>query len=266
MMQQDVSYRFTPGRRSVLAEIYFPRRIATQGTIYKALEKGLNIEIVRAYLRTNAARIFSELTVYSHWFDPNRYGETKIYNDPLEAAKTRMNMCQQVFYGWSMYEVDGVFLKRDGIAIDEERTQVIKLMFKYEDEELERQTREASYPDIFRAVLYRVLSQYGEADDYIHWSEDELRLFLFRHASWPKEKLDYAEVMFPAIAKSIGKWIDDSGLFIFGYLVRQFWTEIVRLHRGGAPLEDEIWATSVFHMDINVLSPIRPISEGEENE
>jgi hypothetical protein len=180
MLPQQVSYQFTPGRRSVLAEIYFPRRIATQGTIYDALADGLNIQLVRSYLRQHTPQIMDELAAYPHWFDPNRY---------------------------------------------------------------------------VRAVLYRVLSQYREADDYVHWSDDELNVFLFRHSSWPDKKQEYARLMFPQIARSIGKWIDDSGLFIFGFLVRQFWEKIAKLHKGGEPLEDEIWVTSIFHMDINVLSP-----------
>ncbi|HVS79562.1 MAG TPA: hypothetical protein VHF05_01155 [Candidatus Paceibacterota bacterium] len=96
---------------------------------------------MRKYLTDHAGRLRREMSAYPHWFDPNRYGDDEQYLTKLDEAKARMMMCGQVFYGWSMYEVDGVFLKsikRNGTIItDEERTQVIRLMFKFEDKRAE---------------------------------------------------------------------------------------------------------------------------------
>ena len=257
---QDISYFFTSGRRSILADIYFPLRIATQGTIYTALEEGLRIDVVRTYLRKNAVNIKRELAAYPHWFDPNRYGDTRAYRSEHRAAEARMDMWSQVFFGWSLDEVKGVFLKKDGKTIDEETTQLIKLMFKFENSRMENHALCAGYPDVYRAILYWVLSQYGQADDYRHWNVEERRLFVERHSSWSSEKRAYADDAFIRIARRIAKWIDDCGLFIFGYLVRLFWQKIVELHqKRHTSLEDEIWVTSIFHIDINVLRPTKRI-------
>jgi hypothetical protein len=89
-----------------------------------------------------------------------------------------------------------------------------------------------------------------------NWGREELNFFLFRHQSWSEEKKAFAQTFFPDTARAIGKWIDDCGLFIFGYLVREFWQEIIRLHlERGTPLEDEVWVASIFHLSINALTP-----------
>ena len=219
MQAQETSYLFEPGRRSILVEIYFPRRIKTQGTIFNALSEGLQVENVRQYLTQNIQRITHEISAYSHWFDPNQYGGIDQYADHLEAARARISMYQSVFYDWSEYSVDGVFLKSDGVTIDEEKTQVLKLILTFEDEDLQGQARSAGHFDVYRAVLYWVLSQYGQAANHCAWNAEERDLFLFRHALWSEEKKAWARDNFAPIARSIGKWIDDCGLFVFGYLV-----------------------------------------------
>lgn len=47
------------------------------------------------------------------------------------------------------------------------------------------------------------------------------------------------------------KWIDDCALFVFGYLVRKFWKEVVKQRSR----EDEIWVTSFLNLDINAVKP-----------
>jgi hypothetical protein len=168
-----------------------------------------------------------------------------------------MKMYQSVFFGWSEDAVDGVYLRRDGIAVDEERSQVLETIFTFEDEGLQAQARGAGYLDVYLVVLNWVLSQYGQTEDHVHWSNEERDLFLFRHAAWSDEKRSWTRDNFMPIARSIGKWIDDCGLFIFGYLVRNFWERIVDLHREeGTPLEETIWIINMFHIDVNELKPV----------
>lgn len=253
---QTESYTFFPGRRSILAEIYFPERLSTQGRIFKALEDGLRMDHVRDYLIGNVGRISDELSAYKHWFDPNRYGGNRKFPDELSAMKCRMEMWEPVFYGWSTYGMKGVFLKRDGKKIDEEVTQVLRLIFKFDDEESELWAFSAEQPDVYRAILYWVLSEFGHTDDYRAWLKTEERRFLARHPSWPREKKAFAKELYPILVRKIAKWIADSGLFIFGYLVREFWSEVVKLHKErNSPLEDEIWVTSSFHVNVDVMTP-----------
>jgi hypothetical protein len=260
---EPYSYVFHPGQRSILAEIYFPKRIAVQGTIYTALEEGLYVNYIRWYLTQKARRLRREMSAYPHWFDPNRYGENKKYPNKLAEAKARMKMCSQVFYGWSMYEVDGVFLKRitenGKVITDEERTQVIRLMFKFEDRRAEALAQKHHYPEVYRAILSFILAEYAHTDNYKIWAEPEFERFFQRHASfWSKKKEEFARKLYKRLAPKMAKWIVDCGLFIFGYLIREFWNRIVELNKNrGTPLEDEIWVASVFHLSINVMKPVQ---------
>lgn len=258
-----VSYEFEPGKRSIFAEIYFPKKVAYQGAIFEALEGGLNEEYVRTELvRLSQLLLETELSVYPHWFDPERYTTTelRIERPTLEQAKSRMAMYVSPFHGWSMYEVDGVFLskrKRNGRRqIDEERTQVIRLIFVFDDK-VEKQATKLGHLDVYRAILYWIMSIYGHTDYDAYWNKGEMKRFLDRHGEWSPEKRRYAERHYKRLAGAITKWIDDCGLFIFGFLVRELWKKVVDVAEieKGRKLEDEIWVSSIFHFNINVMKP-----------
>lgn len=262
-----VSYEFQPGKRSIFAEIYFPKKIAFQGAIFQALRDGLDEGFVRRKLEGYAQLLLeTELSVYPHWFDPDRYISAELRKDrpTNEEAQRRMAMYESPFGGWSMYEVDGVFLserrKNGKQQIDEERTQVIRLIFVFNHEE-EKPATEAGHLDVYRAILYWVMSIYGHTDYDAYWNEGEMNRFLSRHVEWSDEKKEYARKHYKHLAGAITKWIDDCGLFIFGFLVRELWTSVVKAAEAeeAEKLEDEIWVSSIFHFNINVMKP-RPES------
>lgn len=256
MVTNDVSYLFASGRRSIFAEIYLPRRVATQGIIFNTLSEGLDASHVRAYLKRHVSKIMRELVIYRHWFDPERYGDKVDIHGKVARAKARMEMCDRIFFGRSMYEVDGVFYNDEKERIDEERTQVLRLMFRFQNDELEKRAREAGHPEVYRAIQYWILSEYGHTDNYLVWDEEERERFLARHVMWNRETKKFARVLYQELAPKVAKWIADCGLFVFGYVVREYWQEVVQLHRKkGAPLEDEIWVASIFHLNINVMEP-----------
>lgn len=258
-----ISYEFSPGRRSILAEIYFPKKVTYQGPIFKALRDGLREGVVRAQLIEYAkAFLEKELSVYPQWFDPDRYASSA--REPtiptLEQAEKRMSMYTSPFYGWSMYEVDGVFKskrKKGGeYQVDEERVQIIRLIFAF-SHPAEKRARRAGHFDVYRAILYWVMAVYGHTEDDHFWSKTEMNRFLDRHKEWNPAQQRYARRIYPVIAGAIAKWIDDCGLFVFGYLVRELWTNVVRLVGAGyeKKLEDEIWVSSVFHFNVNIMKP-----------
>jgi|ERR1700733_11586851 len=258
-----VSYEFEPGKRSIFAEIYFPKKVAYQGAIFKALSEGLDEKYVRKELVDLTLLLLeTELSVYPHWFNPERYGSAKIrFEKPtLKQAETRMEMYESPFYGWSMYEVDGVFLskriKNGKPQVDEERTQVIRLIFVFNND-AEKEAIELGHLDVYRAILYWVMSVYGHSDYSAPWSKGEMGRFIKRHDEWSLEKKAYAKKNYKQLAGAITKWIDDCGLFIFGFLVRELWKCVVDVagSEEGRKLEDEIWVSSVFHFNINIMKP-----------
>ncbi len=258
-----ISYEFEPGKRSIFTEIYFPKKVAYQGAIFEALSNGLDEERVRMRLIKLAQLLLeTELSVYPHWFDPDRYtsSESSKVRPTLEQAEARMKMYTSPFHGWSMHEVDGVFLAKKGQdgkqRIDEERTQIIRLIFVFNHDE-EKVAIEAGHLDVYRAILYWVMSIYGHTDYDAYWSDGEMGRFLGRHQEWKADKRRYAEENYKRLAGSITKWIDDCGLFIFGFLVRELWKRVVQVAEAeeGKKLEDEIWVSSIFHFNINIMKP-----------
>jgi len=277
------SYVFDAGNRSIIAEIFLPRRISLQGTLYETLEDGLNHSKVREYLVEQAISLKKDyLSAYAEWFDPKRYGHTnkRGWKSLGDDAKDRVRRCKQVFFGWSTYEVSGVFLKKNGIDIDEEQTQVIRIIFKYDVPKELKDRRAKKYPEVLRAILYWVVSTYGLTDGKA-WDDEKFESFIARFPQWSKEQKSYAKKRFVPIANDINIWIDDCGIFLFGYVIHNIWTEIVKMNQEGlevrksnakerrknrkyqpAPqkrthLEDEIWVTSIFRYDVNVSRSVK---------
>jgi len=272
------SYVFDAGNRSIFAEIFLPKRISLQGTLYETLEDGLNYDKVKNYLVQQAISLKRDyLKAYAEWFDPARYGYkdkpgVKSLSDP---AKDRVRRCKRVFFGWSTYEVSGVFLKKNMRDIDEEQTQIIRIVFKYDIPKELKGARSGKYPEVLRAILYWVVSTYGLTDGKV-WSDEKFAAFVERFPQWSKEQKAFAKKHFVPIANDINIWIDDCGIFIFGFVLHQLWNKIVDMHKEGkkirksdarkrrknkkyqpAPrkrthLEDQIWVTSIFRYDVNV--------------
>jgi len=100
------------------------------------------------------------------------------------------------------------------------------------------------------------LSEPVRLDHVLPWSRRERAKFFALHEPWRRKQRAFADEYFDPVVKEVRKWVDDTGLFIFGFLVRRFWGEVLRLGRR----EDEIWITSFFNLNINVvertMSPI----------
>ena len=61
------------GQSGIFAEVYFPRRIAAQGTIFGVLEDGYQEVKVKKYLQKIADVLLQELQGYQHLFNPLWY-------------------------------------------------------------------------------------------------------------------------------------------------------------------------------------------------
>jgi hypothetical protein len=157
-------------------------------------------------------------------------------------------MYKSVFKGYSMYTVDGVFFSQDTQTVYEEATQVIRLMFRFESD-LEAQTKETRHKDIVRSLFYWLVDYDVRLDQHHSWAPAEKERFLHEHRHWPTPQLDFAARTFEPIAKQVEKWIDDCGLFIFGFLVRKFSENVLKQNMS----EEEIWVVSSFDTCINVV-------------
>lgn len=248
----EPTYKFTRGERGVFAEVYFPKKVEFQGTIFNALKEGYNEETVKGKLKQAAEALLTELADYpANLFDPYRYGtvtKQKKSESPIEQANKRIFMYRSPFKGWSMYEVDGMFFNRRG-QVYEERTQVIRLMFRFRSTK-SRLVRKRKFEDVLRAILYFVIGMRGHIAGETMWDEASRERFIAMHEPWlDSQKKKFAEKHFTPIAQEAMKWVDDCALFIFGYLVKEFSREVLKTKQ----LEEEIWVTSFFDATLNVI-------------
>ena len=231
----DIVYPFSISERIVFGEVYFPKRAAYYGAIFDALRFGHQEEKVREYLEGQAAALLEEFKGYPGLLDPHQYEADvrKKKQLTVEDALARIAQYHSSFYGWSTYSVDGVFFSTEGGKMYEEATQVVRIILRFvrsaKYEALRTQAELAGCGDVLRSILYWVITRLGRLD------EEKKRAFVQEH--------------FGTIAKEAQRWVDDGALFIFGYLVRQFWEQVLKEGLS----EEEIWITSLFTMNVNVI-------------
>ncbi len=247
-------YFFNSSERSLFVKIYFPKRAAYYGAIFGALSKGYDEDIVKRYLQEIAPALINEFQAFPDLFKPSRYTSPKFSRKPpsVDEVLKRIEMYTSPFKGWSTYSVDGVFFDNAGKPI-EEATQVVRLMFRFKSSFAKQAIKEGCH-DVLRAILFWVISQHGRLYSHKVWGKEEQSQFIARHKPSPRQQLAFAKEHYADIALEIGKWLDDREIFIFCYLVRNFWRKVVR----EGMREDEIWVTSLFDLVLNVVKPTKP--------
>lgn len=188
-------------------EVYLPKRAEYQGALYRSLVNGLEVKNVRRHFSDESKK--PRIKKFLNEFAIN------LYTDDL--AET----FPKIFYGYSMYEVDGVFSGPRGKII-EERTQVVRLIFRI---------------DCRSAVKEFKLG-------HLHAIQFALRE---AHRPWePRSGIISSDQYERAL-----DWIDRHrylcGLFVFGYFVFEVCEHLGILD---SP-EDEIWVTSLSPMRVN---------------
>lgn len=247
-------YSFSPGRVGIEAKVYFPKKVIYRQVVDKALGEGLKAKIVKKYLDDKIEFLLQELEEYPvNLFDPGKYRrkDTSRREVTLVQAKRRIRMYRSPFYGWSLYEAEGVFLgKRNRMY--EEPTQIVCLIFRFPNaRSIEKKASDAHCGNVVKTAIAWCLEERWRLGDVMLWSEEHQARFLSSHPFWSESHQAFAREHFPIFAKEVVKWVDDTGLFIFGYLVRNFWAGIQE--RGKK--EEEIWVTS-YMPTINVVKPL----------
>lgn len=238
------------GQRGIFAEVYFPRRVATQGTIFTALEEGFQETKVKRYLQKNVDVLLQELHDYRHLFDPQWYDAParKKQKPVREDTLARIATYASPFFGRSNYVVDGVFWDEEKKEMIEEATQIVRLMFRFDSSYTEQATA-AKCQDVLRAMLFSIITRQGHLSDVSPWNRAEQRRFVKEHEPLSKHKRIFIQKFFDPVAREIFKWRGDCFLFVFGYLVRKFAERLTEKERP----EKEIWVASFFNLTISVM-------------
>jgi hypothetical protein len=243
------------GQRGIFAEVYFPRRVGAQGTIFTALEEGYDAAKVKEYLQSNVHLLLQEMPHHLRVFDSRWYDiPTRRAKGPAkEAALARIENYVSPFFGWSNYVVDGVWFDDNPESPSfnkafEEATQVIRLMFRFTSQYVEAAAK-AQCSDVLRAMLFWMITRQGRLSNVPRWHKTELKKFLREYEPFTKRKREFAQEYFEPVARDIFKWMGDWFLFVFGYLVRKFASHLAER---GKP-EKVIWVATFWNLTISEL-------------
>jgi hypothetical protein len=224
-MSQNIKYHFHRSEPSVFVEIYLPKKSLYQGKLFEVLNDGFNWEKVCKSLRDNRDEIQDFLKNSRH-FKP----ESFCIDDILE---------EKLYWGYSIYEVDGVFCGGEN-RIFEERTQIIRFMFrpsississivKNGENELtsENPTQKETIIDMIRSAIRNPGSE-------------KLSTAII-------EKYENSENSYQDVVEYIKKWEKQIHVFLFGYILFELCEGIKIVNQS----EEEIWLTSFWNLEIN---------------
>jgi hypothetical protein len=210
-------------------EIYLPKKANFQGTLYETLTRGFDLNVVKAHFKNpdKRARIKNLLT--------------RFYSIAQYDLET-IDGYQPIFFGYSLYEVDGVFCnEKKGIV--EERVQAIRIVFKPDYDYLFQNfmlaQNEKESRDEIRVLVRR----------FLRFSSPDVQAFIATLSR--DEYLDSKR----ALLLFIDKWVAYVCLFVFGYVVYEICAKITQLYREEGnditKVEDEVWVTSFWNLGVN---------------
>lgn len=132
-----------------------------------------------------------------------------------------------------MYEVDGVFKPSDGEAIDEERTQVVRIMFLPQN--LDKKLEELNV--VFGTEEHRLLLE--AVGGFLRSAKRDQTM---PPGTGKKEQ----------ILQFILNWYLSVGFFLIGYIVFEICSQIeMSGDKKETAYEKEVWLTSFWHFNVN---------------
>jgi hypothetical protein len=222
MSQASLSYRAGTSETGIQTEMYLPKKSYFQSTLYDTLTAGFNHDHVKKTLIDNieeVKRLMNDFTV-------------PIISKGLQ--KARIEKMKRIFSGYSMYEVDGVFCASpvSGRRVDEERTQVVRVLFKPDLDDIQRALEEKDIEttsDSIKNTIYDLYQPNG----------------MCREGLSDEQKKEIS-----GICNYLEDWRWDIQLFLFGYVINEICKQIEKLGKSIKP-EDEIWITSFWSTQIS---------------
>lgn len=83
-------YFFNSSERGLSVEIYFPKRAAYYGAIFKSLRKGHDEALVKRYLQEDVEKLINEFQAFPDLFKPSRQSSAALclrWTKPLKGLK-----------------------------------------------------------------------------------------------------------------------------------------------------------------------------------
>lgn len=217
-MPPSLPYVIHPAEPGAQAELYLPKKALYQGGLYDTLTAGFELEHLRAHFRDPAKRPRIADLLRRHDIEP-----------------LSPDQIVQTCWGYSLYEMDGVFKTSDPARrgqVDEERVQVVRLIFRPDmDEVLRLQPDGARARQIVQILQAQGAQLGGGLGALGPLSEADQRL------------IGFLQTFFASVR-----------LFLVGYLLFEICDRLWQLNQElGLKLEDEIWVTLSPNLSINRL-------------
>lgn len=249
-------YQFFRAEPGILIEIYLPKRVRFQGVLFDTLKEGLDANKVLEHfdnIRKNET-LRNDINSILEFYKP--------LMKSLEEEALDGNIFKDVFKGYSMYEVDGVFFDVKEKKEYEERTQIIKFFFvpnikKLSDKYMILSDEDCSngVKNISKIISYtrKFISNYPlyqlELDElyFENKKENEVYRKLIMDILGMRVEPDEMELNF---IQELKEWIRYTGLFMFGYLAYNILIQIEEYGDKHDP-EKELWITSNFNFQVN---------------
>lgn len=241
----QLRYELMPLESGVFAELYLPKKAHYQGLIYDTLTNGFDVENVRKHLRGKRKQIQTYLAGAA------QYWEITGKNSPTPEQFLNENFIKRfpdLLYGYTMYEVDGVFRSPHTGQVVEERTQIIRLMFI------------TDLDQVFSALPF-VQDSNREAATLLarsylrspHWDRDR---FLEDHKQ-VSSTIAFDDKQAAAIVHLTAEWARSIAVFLFGYVVHDICEGLRKLNQNDKiPPEEEIWVTLFWNLIINRIRSV----------
>ena len=135
----QTKYEFFHDRPGLFLEIYLPKKAQYQPLLFRVLNEGFDLGVVRGHFRSGKAA------------DIRRF--LRRNQELRHFTVSAVRNFQSVFSGYSLYEVDGTF--QGNI---QERTQVVRVIFVPPVEQLARGLKIARGPAIvLRPAIFAIL-------------------------------------------------------------------------------------------------------------
>jgi hypothetical protein len=206
----------------IYVEVYLPKRAKFQGTLYQTLTNGFKHKFVQEHFldKTKKSKII-ELLKHHEYQDWTNY--TTKYVDSLDS----------LYWGYSMYEVDGVFKPKRGNHVDEERTQVIRIMFLPQELDAIFKELKIEFDSKEHRCLLNSVGNFLRSSKHIELRE--------KAKGNEKQVLNY-----------IYDWYKAVGFFLFGYIIYEICSKIeISGDNKETDYEKEVWLTSFWHFNVN---------------
>jgi hypothetical protein len=228
-----MKYRFHNAEIGVMYEIMLPKKIQYQDFLFNALVNGLQTFTFSSYFEKNKESVKQLFEEYSDYLIGKR-AEVQLFDTDYTA----------IFQGYSMFEVNGVFRHEKSNSFDEELTQIVRVYFLPDYEDMMKRFPDFSrieilqFADSFFSLhtnMYRRLQEFyavsvteGSADEAIHKRQKVL--------------YDY-----------LNHWVDAVSLFVFGYVIHEICKHLDSYYEEKrlTTLEKEIWVSSHWGILIN---------------